>query len=157
MSWRDRLLRGSYRGRPFFIREHEAEAGGRRVAVHEYPGRDRPYPEDLGRRTKKFRVDAYLVGDDYDVARDALVAACDLPGAGTLVHPYLGTLDVACTDCSVAERTEEGRMARIRLSFVEGGANRYPQERMDTSAAVTAAAAAARSASESSLAEGWLQ
>ena len=55
-----------------------------------------------------------------------------MPGAGDLVHPYLGSLQVACTGCSLSERTREGRMARFSLSFVEAGANQYPTSRVNT-------------------------
>ena len=110
------------------FRWHETEApiAGRRVAVHEYPGRDEPFVEDLGRRTKRWTVEAFVVGDDYAAIRDRLIDACDMPGAGELVHPYLGSLQVACTACSLTERTREGRMARLSLEFVEAGANQYP-------------------------------
>ena len=76
--------------------------------------------------TKRWSIEAFVVGDDYATVRDRLIDACDMPGAGELVHPYLGSLQVACTACSLTERTSEGRMARFSLSFVEAGANQYP-------------------------------
>ena len=99
MSWRDRLLPASYRGVAFHVASHQSEAAGRRVAVHEYPGRDLPYAEDLGRRASEYTLQAYVVGRDYDRARDALVAACALPGAGRLGRTGGGTIVVAGTSC----------------------------------------------------------
>ena len=139
MAWRDHLIPAAFRGARFHVARHESQ-GGRRVHVHEYPGRDEPYPEDLGRRAREFEVEGYVVGDDYFAARDALLDACDAAGPGQLDHPYLGRRRVACTGCTVAESTREGRMARIAMTFVEAGENRYPASGADTPAAVNAQA-----------------
>ncbi len=143
MAWQDDLIPASFRGVPFKIEAHEAEAAGRRLHVHEYPGRDEPYPEDLGKKTKEFEVTAYVIGDDYFAQRDALVDACDQPGAGALDHPYLGSRRVMCGGCKVSESTREGRMARVTMTFVDAGANRYPAATVDTGVEVEAAAQAA--------------
>ena len=50
-----------------------------------------------------------------------LIDACDMAGPGELVHPYLGVRQVYCLACDVSERTDEGRMARVSLTFVDGG------------------------------------
>ena len=84
MAWRENLVPAAFRGVPFFVERHQSQAAGRRVQVHEYPGRDLPWPEDLGRRTREFEIDGYVVGDDYFAARDALLDACDRPGPGGL-------------------------------------------------------------------------
>ena len=136
MPWRANLVDASFRGVGFQVDEHDSPIAGRRVAVHEYPGRDEPFIEDLGRTTKTYSIEAFMVGDDYATARDRLIEACDMPGPGELVHPYLGSLQVACTGCSLTERTREGRMARFSLSFTEAGANQYPTNRVNTTDAV---------------------
>ena len=143
MAWRDNLVDASFRGVGFQVDDTEAPIAGRRVAVHEYPGRDEPFVEDLGRRTKTYTIEAFVVGDEYAAARDRLIEACDMPGAGELVHPYLGSLQVACTACSLMERTREGRMARFSLSFTEAGANQYPTSRVNTGDNVTSSGNAA--------------
>ena len=149
MSWRDRLLAGSFRGAGFSIESHDSKAGGRRLHVHEYPGRDDPYAEDLGAVTGDFEVNAFVLGDDYDRQRDALIRACNAPGSGVLVHPYLGLRRVACSEIRVSERASEGRMARITMQFIAAGANKEPASLVDTAAllvdrAASAAEAAAR-------------
>lgn len=146
MSWVRRLLRGSFRGVPFSLRAHDSTPGGRRVHVHEYPGRDDSYPEDLGEVTKEFELNAFVVGDDYAVRRELLVAACNAPGPGVLVHPYLGIRRVVCTGVDVAENSRQGRMASLTMRFVAAGANRQPLALVDTQAALTAAVAAAAQA-----------
>ncbi|NAH43850.1 DNA circularization protein, partial [Escherichia coli] len=50
MTWKDRLQDASFRGVPFKV-EEESMGTGRRVETHEYPNRDKPYTEDLGKIT----------------------------------------------------------------------------------------------------------
>ena len=145
MGWRDGYLRASFRGIRFEVDAHET-AAGRRVQTHEYPGRDEPFTEDLGRRAGQFTLEAYIVGDDYRRRRDLLVAACDRPGVGTLVHPYLGVRRVNCARYRVSERTSEGGMCRFQLTFAEAGRSRYPSVVTDLEALVSTRVAAARTA-----------
>ena len=146
MAWRDNLLPASFRGVQFRVSAHEADAAGRRIQTHEYPGRDEPYTEDLGRRARAFEIEAYIVGDDYMARRDALLEACDRAGPGELVHPYLGRRQVACERCRISERLSEGRMCRATLRFVEAGRNRFPASAAAPGAALSSAADAARAA-----------
>lgn len=76
MSWRDQLRDGSFRGVPFKIQASRALVG-RRGQVHEYPLRDKPYAEDLGRRARAFNVECFVLGADYMAQRDALIAALE--------------------------------------------------------------------------------
>lgn len=48
MTWKYRLQDASFRGVPFKV-EEESAGTGRRVETHEYPNRDKPYTEDLGK------------------------------------------------------------------------------------------------------------
>ena len=146
MAWRDRYLPASFRGVRFEVADHSADIAGRRVQTHEYPGRDRPFAEDLGRRAKGFEIEGYIVGDDYMERRDRLIEACDKPGPGLLEHPYLGRRQVACIRCRVSERTSEGRMCRFSLQFGEAGRADYPTDRADPDAVLAEAADAARRA-----------
>ena len=87
------LRPASFRGVPFVV-DVAAGEGGRRIVTHEFPLRDQPYTEDLGRAAQRHRIRAFVIGDDYQDKRDALLAACqDKNTAGTLVHPFLGDLD----------------------------------------------------------------
>lgn len=115
-----RLLVGaSYRGVPFFVLAGEL-AGGRRTQVHEFPLRDTPVVEDLGRRATRLSVDGYVVGDDYMQQRDALRGALeDAAGAGELVHPYHGVLRVVCDTMRIRETRADGGVATFSLEFVE--------------------------------------
>jgi len=120
MTWREQLIQSTFRGVPFFVDSHEAELG-RRVQVHEFPLRDLPYAEDLGRKSRVLTVQAYVLGDDYMQRRDALIRAVERPGSGQLEHHYLGKMQVTCVGCRLAETTREGGVARLTLEFVESG------------------------------------
>ncbi|WP_041867280.1 DNA circularization protein [Sodalis glossinidius] len=124
--WKNKLHPASFRGVPFQVDDDEGTFG-RRVQVHEYPNRDKPYTEGLGRATRRFNIGAYLVGDDFFEARDRLIAAIDTPGPGTLVYPYYDEIAV-CIDgeVRVSHSGREGRMCRVSFSVVEAGELSFP-------------------------------
>ncbi|MGX8940733.1 DNA circularization protein [Symbiopectobacterium sp. Eva_TO] len=132
-SWKANLRPASFRGVPFQVEDDEGTFG-RRVQVHEYPNRDKPYTEDLGRATRRFNIGAYLVGDDFFEARDRLIVAIDTPGPGTLVHPYYGEIAV-CIDgeVRVSHSGREGRLCRVSFSVVEAGELSFPTAGIATS------------------------
>jgi prophage DNA circulation protein len=118
MSWRDSLKTAKFRGVPFGVEAAELE-GGRRGAKHEYPQRDVPFVEDLGRKARIFPIEAFVVGDDYLTARDALIAALETPGAGELIHPHYGVRRVIGTTFRIRESSDAGGMARFGITFEE--------------------------------------
>lgn len=142
MSWRDRYRTGSFRGVPFSSQSNERQ-GGRRIETHEYPRRDRPWTEDLGRRVRSFALEVFVSGKDYDTARDRLIAALEAAGAGTLIHPWDGEMTVVAGDFTVRDSTEEGGIAYFTIEFVEAGAAVEAPATIDTSAIVATAADAA--------------
>ncbi|WP_375592155.1 DNA circularization protein [Chitiniphilus eburneus] len=133
MSWRDQLEKASFRGVPFHISRSGGEVG-RRVQLTEYPLRDLPYAEDLGRKARTFTLDAFVLGPDYRAARDRLLAALEQPGPGELVLPSRGHQQVVAQRCSLEETTEQGGMARLSLEFAEAGKNELPNSQIDTEA-----------------------
>ncbi|WP_419657672.1 DNA circularization protein, N-terminus [Desulfosarcina variabilis str. Montpellier] len=136
MSWKDSLLAGSFREVPFVTESTDGEIG-RRTALHEFPLRDKPYAEDLGRKARRFSMTIYVIGADYMSARDALIAAFEEPGPGKLIHPYLGELTVTATEVrGPRESTREGGMARFSVTFAESGDKVFPKATADTTQAV---------------------
>lgn len=141
MSWIDNLQDASLRGVPFKVDEDEATFG-RRVQVHEYPNRDKPWAEDMGRATRKFNVQAYLIGDNYFEQRNKLIEAVEKPGSCTLVHPFYGEMTVTVTDeVRVSHTKDEGRMCRVSFSFIESGELSFPKAGIATGKKLTGAAA----------------
>lgn len=110
---------------PFEV-ESDDSTFGRRVEVHEYPQRDMPYAEDLGRKARERNLTAFVIGDDYMTKRDALLAAFEKAGSGELVHPYYGRMVVTVTDVRVSHSFRDGGMCSFQISFVEAGELAYP-------------------------------
>lgn len=137
MSWRDNLQPAKLGKSSFQIDTSGAQLG-RNVQVHEYPGRDTPYSEDLGRKTRHFQLDCYVLADaannyDYMPERDALIAELETAGNKTLVHPYLGEMTVTVVDCDgPRESSREGGMARFTITVVESGQLAFPSSTTDT-------------------------
>jgi len=130
MSWTERMVTASFRGNNFLTDSHDHK-GGRRLAVHDYPGGEEPDVEDLGAKSGEFRLNAYFIGPDYDLYRDAFLRALNTPGADWLDHPWLVSLSengrgkfwVRVRDWSVHESNKEGGYCTITIDFVPGGKN----------------------------------
>lgn len=138
-QYSDSLHPASFRGVPFQI--NGADFGvGRRVQVHEYPQRDMPWVEDLGRATREIALDAFLIGPDYIDQVNRLLSALETAGPGTLVHPWLGTMQV-CLSAPARVRFDSGLgLATVSLSFVESGELSFPNPTSSTQAASRLAA-----------------
>ena len=130
MAWRDdlgtitvdgkKLVGASFRGAVFFVEESEL-SGGRRGPDHESPGLDGSYPEDLGRKGRRFSVTGYVLGDNYRAQKSSLLKALESAGPGDFSDAYNGTTSCVCRDYSVRETAQEGRIARFIMAFAEQG------------------------------------
>jgi len=146
--WRARLRPASFRGAGFHV-EVGARTAGRRLALHEYPKRDTPYAEDLGRRGMSFPITGYCIGPFYLDDRDALLDALDAEGSGTLVHPTLGEFLVKAGPCAAQERRERGGYVEFEMQFVEAGEDDAFDVQDDTQAMTRTQAADAGQAAAS--------
>jgi prophage DNA circulation protein len=147
-EWYNLLRHASFRGIPFHVEQGTATSG-RRAALHEYPGRDVPYTEDLGRKQYTYQFTAYVIGQLYPIQRDALLKACTLKGPGTLVHPSFGAKQVVCTDVAVTEERQSGNYAAFSMTFAEAGQLMEPAATKNTANAIAGSAASATSATAS--------
>jgi prophage DNA circulation protein len=126
MGWRDDYRPGAFRGVPFHLKS-STRTGGRRTVLDEYPLRDTPSTQDMGRKARQFNLTMTLIGQDYMVQRDRLIEALETYGPGTLMHPFYGEMYVAVLgDYSIEESTEQGGVARISQNFVESGEKPRP-------------------------------
>lgn len=147
MSWRDRLRPAKLGAAAILVDAGDGKLG-RNVQVHEFAKRDKPYAEDLGRKTRQFTLNAYVIGADYMDARDALIAELESAGAKTLIHPYLGEMKVTVIDADgPRESTRDGGMASFTITVVESGEKNFPAATTDTSLTVAEKAEAATLAS----------
>jgi prophage DNA circulation protein len=149
-EWWQQLQPGSWRGVGFVLDAGQT-AAGRRIAIHEYPYRDDAWAEDLGKLPRRFTVQAFLVGDDVYSQRDAMLAACEQAGSGTLVHPSLGSLSCVLLEFSVTDRRERGRYVELQFAFILAGDVQYPSTSIATGQAVSSAASALNFASQADL------
>ena len=118
-EWRDRRQGASFRGVPFWL-DADSVNVGRRTQLHEFPQRDKPFVEDLGRRTRQYKFSGFVVGDDCLSQRDRLLTALDTPGPGELVHPWFGRLTVTAGDCEVSHARNALGQVSFSLVFIDG-------------------------------------
>lgn len=155
MSWQDDLQPASFRGIEFGVFGASLRTG-RRTAIHEYPQRDTVYVEDVGGGVQTYAFAAYVnlnqegygglsglgaVGNAInsltslsrlgaaDSSRDALLAALQERGPGTLVHPSLGSKFVALTSCVLDESVGDGGIVKLQLEFIETSTPRFASGR----------------------------
>jgi prophage DNA circulation protein len=138
MAYSDQLQTASYNGVPFGV-ENASIVVGRRVALHEYPFRDIPWSEDIGRATRKLQIKGFLISDpllyrggDVLTQRKALLGAVETKGAGQLIHPSLGQLTVSCLSVAVNERTDKGRYFEVEFTFYDSGERLFPSSATNT-------------------------
>ena len=124
-TWRDDLLPASFRGIKFLI-EQAAVPVGRKGQLHEYPQRDEPFFESLGKQSQVHKVSAYVIGDDCFERRDKLLEALEKEGPGELVHPWLGRMLVDVGECDLTHSRTEGGMARLELTFYPSKPRKFP-------------------------------
>ena len=124
--WRDNLIPASFRGALFHV-EVSSRSSGRRTVVHQYPKRNDPYSEDMGREAVRWQFTGYLIHGDRGFPGNvltqvaALIAACEADDAGVLVHPTLGTMLVMCERYSYGDKRQQGGYFEFDMQFVEAG------------------------------------
>ncbi|AWY39414.1 hydroxyacid dehydrogenase [Pseudomonas putida] len=142
-TWRDQLLPASFRGVSFLIPQTSVPVG-MKGQLHEFPQRDNPYFEQLGKQSQVHKMTGWVIGDDCFERRDKLIEALNKPGGGELVHPWLGRLQVKAGECEVSHDLMGGGMVSFDLTF-------YPDEPLKTPAARVNTQAQVANSSESLL------
>lgn len=150
--WMDRMLPGSWRCVPFWVKQHSL-SGGRRTAVNEFPARDQADVEDLGRKVRRYQLAIFGLGRDYFYWRDEMRAALEEEGPGQLSHPYLGELRAVVEDYTLAETPSEGGMFRVDVTFVEATNELRVVDEVDHAGGAKDAAAAVLTAAETNFQE----
>lgn len=119
-----KLRKASYNGVSFEVTASTIKFG-RRTVTHEYPQRDEPYTEDLGRSARTFDITGFIVGETYIAQTKRLLKALEASSKnnepGKLVHPWMGTLSVCLNSQPKVDWNLEQGITNITLSFVEAG------------------------------------
>jgi len=159
--WKLNLRPASYNGVLFYV-EVQARQGGFRLVPHEFPKKNIPWSENMGRRVRHWAITGYLVYSpalmpDVFAQRDALIAALDTPGPGLLVLPTgLHIMDdeppglVMVDAWTIVERQEAGGWCSAEMMFLEAGQAPSSLSGGDTQSVSTAAAQNAITASKNS-------
>ena len=121
-DWTKTLWPASYKGAPFWV-ENDSLPDGRRLVVHEFPNRDEPFVEDMGRKAGTIEVTAYVASDLADVEAQALRGLAALKGAGPLVLPVWGVLDAHLQDVKPAHDKSKLGYVALTMTFVRAGAD----------------------------------
>lgn len=124
------LRTGSFRGVSFETSSTTLTVG-RRTQVFEYPQRDTPFVEDLGKKCREIKFKAFVTGSDYIAKMNRLIQALEKGGSGELVHPWLGTMLVVPQASNNVSYNNSLRVASIDLVFVESGESKYPSSEKD--------------------------
>lgn len=109
----------SFRGVPFEAEESSSEHG-RRGATGEFPFGENTAYQDLGRKIRRYNVKGRYVTNNHVAASSSLIAACETPGPGLLVHPTRGAVMAACVSLRVTDDplNEQG-ITHVDMEFVE--------------------------------------
>lgn len=139
MAFTETLFPASFRGVPFSTTASTITVG-RRTHVFEYPQRDIPFVEDLGKAARQITLTAVFAGPDYITGMNRLIAAMEEEGSGELVHPMLGSMQVTPTNLSkVTFDSKKLGYSSADLTFTESGEYQFPSSATDTKSASVAA------------------
>lgn len=112
-------LPASFKGIPFEALDASSEHG-RRGAEGEFPFGESTAYADLGRRIRTYSISGRLAENSHVADAAALIAACETPGPGPLVHPTRGVVIVACRSLKISDDLENGQgVTTLDLDFVE--------------------------------------
>lgn len=153
--WRKALMPASLNGARFHCEANSRESG-RRTVLHQFPKKELPYAEDMGRAAREFTVRGYcivfpydseysLYQRDYRVPRDALIKVLETEGPATLQLPTQPAQQVVCPRYRVSEEERFGGYCVFDMTFQEYGLD--PQQfaaGLATASAITQASEALR-------------
>lgn len=123
--YKEPYLPGSFKFIPFKAIEASSEHG-RRGAEGEFPFGEVTGYADLGRRIRTYSISARFDGNNHVLMAAALIAVCELPGPGILVHPTRGVIvSAAIRSLRVTDKVEDEQgVTYVDMDFVE--ANVWP-------------------------------
>ena len=160
--WRDQLLPATFANQQFHVEANSRE-GGQRAVTHEFPKRDLPYTETMGRKAMGFTVRAYFIAypfntsqplyqRDYRTPRNNLIKVLDAGQAGLLQLPTQAPMMVVCLQYRMTEEDRFGGYCTVDMTFIEYGKTQNPAP--DVGAALLAASTSLISVVMNAMAQG---
>ncbi|EAU8801042.1 multidrug DMT transporter permease [Salmonella enterica] len=146
---------GSFRNVPFLIYKEQRERGGRNIVKREYPLRESGGADDLGPKLPAFTFTVIVEGDDAQAQRKALRDALYAPGAGELIHPDYGTLNVLIDNFESRYNVSEQRVVEFTINATPQANDTAPDAQKDTATALTTKAGNGLNSIFNTLADGW--
>ncbi|EMU9703362.1 DNA circularization protein [Salmonella enterica] len=146
---------GSFRNVPFLVYKEQRERGGRNIVKREYPLRESGGADDLGPKLPAFTFTVIVQGDDAQAQRKALRDALYAPGAGELIHPDYGTLNVLIDSFESRYNVSEQRVVEFTISATPQANDTAPQMQKDTAAVLATKAGGGLNSVFNTLADGW--
>ncbi|EGL8822137.1 multidrug DMT transporter permease [Salmonella enterica] len=146
---------GSFRNVPFLVYKEQRERGGRNIVKREYPLRESGGADDLGPKLPAFTFTVIVQGDDAQAQRKALRDALYAPGAGELIHPDYGTLNVLIDSFESRYNVSEQRVVEFTISATPQANDTDPQMQNDTAAMLATKAGGGLNSVFNTLADGW--
>ncbi|EJI4854850.1 DNA circularization protein [Salmonella enterica] len=147
--------KGSFRNVPFLIYKEQRERGGRNIVKREYPLRESGGADDLGPKLPAFTFTVIVQGDDAQAQRQALRDALYAPGAGELIHPDYGTLNVLIDNFESRYNVSEQRVVEFTINATPQANDTAPDTQKDTATALTKKAGGGLNSVFNTLADGW--
>ncbi|ELT1239567.1 DNA circularization protein, partial [Salmonella enterica] len=147
--------KGSFRNVPFLIYKEQRERGGRNIVKREYPLRESGGADDLGPKLPAFTFTVIVQGDDAQAQRKALRDALYAPGAGELIHPDYGTLNVLIDNFESRYNVSEQRVVEFTINATPQANDTAPDAQKDTATALTTKAGNGLNSIFNTLADGW--
>ncbi|RKG41464.1 DNA circularization protein [Acinetobacter sp. WCHAc060007] len=118
MAWATELQDASFRGVQFECTSTN-DAVSKSLAVKQAPYSNDAEIEDVGNNPRNISLNAVYAGDDYKTWLDALEAALLETGAGELIHPIYGIMQVNVVDYSVDHNAENVDSCTILIKFIQ--------------------------------------
>ncbi|EJD1096582.1 DNA circularization protein [Salmonella enterica] len=146
---------GSFRNVPFLVYKEQRERGGRNIVKREYPLRESGGADDLGPKLPALTFTVIVQGDDAQAQRKALRDALYAPGAGELIHPDYGTLNVLIDSFESRYNVSEQRVVEFTISATPQANDTAPQMQNDTAAMLATKAGGGLNSVFNTLADGW--
>ncbi|MGN8030877.1 DNA circularization protein [Pseudomonas sp. 22189] len=125
------MLPASFRGISFLIPQASVPVG-MKVQLHEFPQRDEPYAEQMGKQAQVHRLVCWIIGDDCFERRDKFMEAVQTPGAGELMHPWLGRMQVKAGEAELTHDFKQGGMAAFAVTFYPDIPLKFPTAKVNT-------------------------